>query len=225
MISARVGRGLVRLSALLIGCIASCLGLGSVLGGDVLAFNSDRNGNRDIYILDVRLGLLTNLTRSVTNEYNPQWSPDGRHLLFVSDVEIGRLFVPAVYIMEVTTRQSQRIFNATLPSWSPDGSAIVYTQDNIIRLQRLRDGHTRDITARGVTNYAPIWSPDGERIAYYAEKNGRTTVMISQLDDAAQEATRAIGQSFLAAWSADGRQLAVVAPGAVRGQWDLVAYL
>lgn len=224
MLPLYVGRWSVMLIVTLALGIFLSIGVGAALGGDVLAFNSDRDGNRDIYILDVRLGLLTNLTRSVTDEYNPLWSPDGRRLLFVSDLETGRLFVPAVYIMEVTTRHSERIFKATLPSWSPDGRAIVYTQDNAIRLQRLSDGHTRDITARGTINYAPIWSPDGARIAYYMEKNGQTKVMISEVQGGSQALASAEGQSFLAAWSADGGQLAVVVPSETRGRWNLVAY-
>jgi Tol biopolymer transport system component len=50
-----------------------------------LAFTSDRDGNREIYIADPDGKNGTRLTRHAGADEDPVWSPDGRYLLFVSD--------------------------------------------------------------------------------------------------------------------------------------------
>src|SRR5947209_5406518 len=49
-----------------------------------IAFASDRDGNLEIYIMDVDGGGQTRLTENPGEDYSPAWSPDGKHLAFVS---------------------------------------------------------------------------------------------------------------------------------------------
>ncbi|MCU0532891.1 MAG: biopolymer transporter [Hydrococcus sp. Prado102] len=60
--------------------------------GKYLAFASDRNGNRDIYLLEVqqrRLIPLPNLNRRDSSQDQPALSADGRYIAYVS-TERGR---------------------------------------------------------------------------------------------------------------------------------------
>ncbi|HUJ79297.1 MAG TPA: hypothetical protein VLY45_03150 [Nitrospiria bacterium] len=60
--------------------------------GRFLAFTSDRSGNSDIWVMDLSATgagdgaepPLQQLTRSPSTDHYPQWSPDGRRLVFVS---------------------------------------------------------------------------------------------------------------------------------------------
>ena len=60
-----------------------------------IAFMSSQGGNWELYLADVISGDLTRLTTSPSNDGLPVWSPDGKHIAFVSDRDGGW----GVYIM------------------------------------------------------------------------------------------------------------------------------
>src|SRR6185503_1221019 len=49
-----------------------------------IAFASDRDGNLEVYVMDVDGGGQTRLTENPGEDYSPAWSPDGSRLAFVS---------------------------------------------------------------------------------------------------------------------------------------------
>ncbi len=53
--------------------------------GQWVAFMSQRDGNWDIYVVDINGENLTRLTHDPANDGLPAWSPDGRYLAFLSD--------------------------------------------------------------------------------------------------------------------------------------------
>ncbi|MGQ9626228.1 MAG: hypothetical protein ACUVV0_04900 [Anaerolineae bacterium] len=50
-----------------------------------LAFMTHRDGNWEIYTLDLKTGALNRLTENEANDGLPTWSPDGKRIAFVSD--------------------------------------------------------------------------------------------------------------------------------------------
>ena len=54
-------------------------------GGCQIVFMSSRDGDWEIYTIDVLSGTLKRLTRSTGNDGLPTWSPDGSQIAFVSD--------------------------------------------------------------------------------------------------------------------------------------------
>ena len=64
-----------------------------------IAFESNRNGTEDIYVVDRKGGDLRRVTTLADNEYHPSWSSLGSQIVFVSDrtgaTEIYTLTVPA----------------------------------------------------------------------------------------------------------------------------------
>src|ERR1041385_6856957 len=89
-------------ASLLIAC--SCFGSSAQepsLSGQI-AFNSDRDGNWEIYSIIADGGHVTRLTNDPAQDQGPQWSPDGRQIAFTSD----RSAVPdqygnwALYVMD-----------------------------------------------------------------------------------------------------------------------------
>src|SRR3972149_8095188 len=51
---------------------------------DDIAFESDRDGDSDIYLLNFASGKVESLTDNSASDLAPSWSPDGRHLAFYS---------------------------------------------------------------------------------------------------------------------------------------------
>ena len=91
--------------------------------GTKLAFTSDRDLNREIYVMNAQDGSnQTQLTDNADSDEFPSWSPDGTKLAFTSDRDGNR----DIYVMNAQDGSNQT--NLTMnpatdefPSWSPDG--------------------------------------------------------------------------------------------------------
>ena len=106
----------------------------------------------------------------------PQWSPDGKRLLFTvssHDLPTGKTDTD-VYVVEgdgTGLRQLTR-FEGTDggPRWSPDGKSFLFVSTRKagaqVWLMPVDGGDPRQLTtlSTGVDN--PIWSPDGKRILF-----------------------------------------------------------
>jgi dipeptidyl aminopeptidase/acylaminoacyl peptidase len=105
-----------------------------------LAFQSDREGNWDIY--DVRLGCkapemglveaacdLRQLTDDVADDFLPAWSPDGRRIAFVSTRDGN----PEIYVMDSAGQNQRRLTfhpgGDWRPAWLPDSQHLVFTSE------------------------------------------------------------------------------------------------
>jgi len=108
---------------------------------------------------------------------SPSWSPDGRHLVYetqVTNVAGGSSKFADQAILTIAANGSTPRLLATSaadPAWSPDGRTIAYDSECGIRLVTPTG---RDVTPVRHTNRKcrglgvqgkPIWSPDGRKIA------------------------------------------------------------
>jgi TolB protein len=87
--------------------------------GSRIAFMSNREGNLEIYTLDLENDALTNLTQSPSNEGDPAWSPDGSKIVFTSDRD-GNI---EIYVMDADGANPRRLTNHPAddihPHWQP----------------------------------------------------------------------------------------------------------
>ena len=65
-----------------------------------IIFASDRDGNKEIYVMDADGSNATRLTNNSTREYYPSWSPDGSKIAFVSDRDGGTDASKEIYVMD-----------------------------------------------------------------------------------------------------------------------------
>ena len=126
-----------------------------------IAFNSTRDGNYEIYIMNDDGSKQIRLTNNPANDYLPAWSPDGSQIAFTSNRD-GNY---EIYVMNADGSKQTRLTNNPAddlhPAWSPDSSHIAFTSN--------RDGNyeiyvmnTDGSNQKNLTNKpadVPAWSP------------------------------------------------------------------
>jgi Tol biopolymer transport system component len=139
--------------------------------GTRLAFESNRAGNWEIYVVVVDDGGEgIRLTNNSLGDNNPSWSPDGS-LIGFSSFRDGNW---EIYTMNIDGGDLRRLTNNDRndyePVWSPDGSQIAYEshidQGVEICVMQADGSNPRQLTDNGAITYDPVWSPEGGRILY-----------------------------------------------------------
>ena len=135
--------------------------------GDRIAFDSMRDGNNDVFTMDVDGGNLARLTTNPAGDSDPNWAPSGDALAFTS----GRDSTDVIYTMNPdgtaqTRRSHPSLYPSQHPAWSPDGTRIVFsgvrgeiTQPQLVVITA--DGSS-EFTVRGPqgeADYEPDWQP------------------------------------------------------------------
>lgn len=163
----RVVRFSTALSTLLAAIILLACSVFSGRGTEI-AYESDRDGNWEIYVLDVAHGVTVNLTRHSADDINPAWSPDGSKIAFSADRNGDGQ--PEIYIMSANGSGLRRVSTGSRsyfsPSWSRDGNwlIVVVGFGQIYRMNE--DGSNEEQLGRG---FLPSLSVDNAWLLYYAE--------------------------------------------------------
>jgi serine/threonine-protein kinase len=145
--------------------------------GRWLAYDSDRNGQADIWKIPVEGGTPEQVTRSSNHEFVNEWSPDGKELVFHSIREGSKR---DVLVVSADGTRTELVTGAPTEDqhagWGPDGNTIVYDsgetsegspwQAFIVTRERRGApwGPPRQLTKDGSAD--PKWSPDGRFIAF-----------------------------------------------------------
>ena len=198
-----------------------------------IAFSSSRDGNAEIYVMDVNGKNQRRLTNNPASDHSPSWSPDGKRIAFVSDrdghVNIRGRSTDEIYVMDADGGNQQNVTNDPRddrhPSWSPDGKRIVFSsyrdnnRDHNIEIYVIdADGSNPERLTNNLTeDQYPAWSPDGERIAFSARREGHfendfgITYEIYVIDadgDNEQRLTENRNNDWSPSWSPDGERIA-----------------
>ena len=137
--------------------------------GEQIAFASDRNGNLDIWLLDIDGGAPVQVTRDPANDQSPSWSPDGRILAFSSDRDGGGIFL-------VRPQEDAEVTPLTGygrdPVWSPDGSRLAFHWQGEIHIVGVTGGEPESVFA-GISSRPHLaWTPDGQSLLFWNRTAG-----------------------------------------------------
>jgi Tol biopolymer transport system component len=162
----------------------------------------------------------------------PDWSPDGRRIVFARVVFSGDVGADArLYVIDRDGDHQHLVFTDTpgyrdfLPKYAPDGERLVFmrcqpdTQKGSCAIYSVRtDGtHLRGLTpftqgAQLVVDYGPAVSPDGRRIAFnrFSADGTQSQVYVMRADGSgAHPITPLSLGAFIPDWTPDGEHLLV----------------
>jgi TolB protein len=148
-----------------------------------LVFTGQRNGNFDIWQVDINTKKETRLTTDTTLDDGPEYTPDGKYIYFNS----ARTGTMQIWRMKPDGSAEEQItfdrWNNWFPHISPDGKWIIYLsfsneidasshpfyQHVFLRLMPAAGGVPRTIAfvfgGQGTIN-VPSWSPDSRKVAF-----------------------------------------------------------
>ena len=193
-----------------------------------IAFDSNRDGNSEIYVMDADGGNLQRLTNHPDGDFHPSWSPDGKWIAFLSrrdQVRSKHGIAAEIYVMDAGGGNPQRLTNDPHddyhPSWSPDGKQIAFASvrdgNTDIYVIDADGGNEQRLTNNPLYDYSPSWSPDGERIVFIARREGHFRkdfdltheIYVMDADGGnEQRLTENRRYDFSPSWSPDGKRIA-----------------
>jgi tricorn protease len=133
----------------------------------------------ELFTIATQRGDVRRLTRtSDVRESQPQWSPDGKRIAFISD-HSGR---EEIWVCDEQGRELKRLTNSdtqkSQPVWSPDSKSLLYTaSDRALHRCNVADNKDNVVTRGEVVSFGSWaitnaqWSPDGKWISF--TKSGR----------------------------------------------------
>lgn len=184
-------------------------------GASLIAFETYRDGNGEIYIQNTATDELTNLTRNPADDRAPAWRPDGGAIAFESDRD-GNW---ELYILNLAdgalVRLTEDLAYDGAPTWSPDGREIAfesYRDGNLeIYTMPAAGGQPRRLTNHPAGDYGPAWNPHDGTIAFTSWRDGNKEIYtIPASGGEPQNQTQDSADDEFPAWAPDGEALAFV---------------
>jgi Tol biopolymer transport system component len=199
--------------------------------GRWLVFCSERNGNPDLFALDLYTrGEPLQLTRSPTMEDAPSFSPDGSKILFVSD----RHGTADIFVMPFNPKDrngDEKAINLTShpggdfnPAFSPDGRRIAFSSDRHFppstpeywrKKGEGSETYVMDVDGRNVSRLtnaigwdgSPMWADDGSSIYFYSQRDSSTRIWAMSTDGSNQRpvTSKETGNALSPATAPNGR--------------------
>ena len=184
-------------------------------GANLIAFETYRDGNSEIYLLDTYNDQFTNLTRHSADDRAPAWRPDGGAIAFESHRD-GNW---EVYILNLADGSLVRLTEDPAydgaPAWSPDGTEIAFEsyRDGNLEIYAVvaAGGQPRRLTDHPAGDYDPAWNPQEDSIAFTSWRDDNKEIYtIPASGGEPQNRTQDPADDEFPAWAADGMALTFV---------------
>jgi Tol biopolymer transport system component len=135
----------------------------------------------DLYTMPIGGGAATRITSGIAHDMQPRFSPDGRHIVFVSDrsgdENVWLAAADGSNARQLTTGRDNLYYS---PEWTPDGQYIAVSRSNAfsgaekIWLYHVDGGRGLDLSGNAppaLRMLGAAFGPDG-RYVWYSQRNG-----------------------------------------------------
>lgn len=186
------------------------------LDRDRICYSSDRRGNWDCYLIDLKKGAKYLLTQwrgislpgsyfAPRDELAMTLSVDGNHEIYVLDSS-------GTVLRRLTRNRAIDIS----PSFSPNGAELAFVSDRggtpQVYIMDSFGGGVRRLSRYGSYNQSPAWSPRGDIIAYCSREGNIYRIRLVSPDGLAEETLLEDYTSYEdPVWAPDGRHIAATA--------------
>ena len=185
--------------------------------GRWLMYDSNINGNADLFRIATTGGTPEQLSNDAADEFAPDLSPDGRTIAF-HVWRNGERFIELKSLAGGAILRFATPLRGLYPTWSPDGNAIAFMQLRLVPVIAVvrRESGMQWSSPNVVVQRAayPVWSPDGSHLAYGAEDyvSKVDSAMMLDLATGAPRKFIQLGASAppldgIARWSFDGTRI------------------
>jgi serine/threonine protein kinase len=193
------------------------------MGGGIgeIAFVSNLSGNYQIYTINLNGTGRRKVTDIPEGACQPDWSPDGARLVFVSPCDSITDYYPGSAMYLINADGPGLLPLPTMPGgdydpkWSPDGEKLAFTSlRNSGRPQlyilELEDYSVTPISEKYLTDFQPSWSPDGKQFVFIStRKQGQQVWVMDTNGNNPQQLTRMNNGllNYRPSWSPDGKNI------------------
>jgi Tol biopolymer transport system component len=205
--------------------------LGARLDG-LLVWSSNRSGNHELYLLDLRTQSIRQLTHTPSVDFFSRFSPDGRQILFSRSQRAWVSFRDPtawdVFLMNVDGTHERRIVRGGYhPTWAPDGKAVIFERQRRFLRYDLATGQ-ESVLLDGPLEFPGVeylgdveMGPDGRRLAFvlrgrFAGAHGLTGAYSGAVVfdlETRRLASLTQEQACQTTWAPDGQRLLWMEPG------------
>lgn len=160
--------------------------------GSKISFSSSKDGNFEIYTINITGTNLTRLTSNNNSDTTTHWSPDGKWIAFScdrgSDKDICKVEVANPTNEIIMTANSTA--DEAIPAWKPDGSKMAFRKgpntNFDLWLMNPDGSNPARLTNNPENEMGPAWSPDGAKIAFSTNRHGNSEIYIMNADGSNQ---------------------------------------
>ena len=145
-------------------CLFLLLGPVAIPAVAKIVFHAKRDGQSHIYVINDDGSGERRLTFTPARDFNPRWSPDGKHIAFRREIPGEIIKIPGEQIQ-------------------------TYTYD--VFLMDADGSNQRNLTNHPSINAMGSWSPDGRHIAFTSSRSGRLNIHLITVESGGHRTTDA----------------------------------